>query len=82
MKDMTDYDAFYGEFRAVSCEWIGEEDERCRMPNIFGKSYCKHHYHRVFRTTSDEEYEKEVEVNIKESCELGKQLINKELIHD
>lgn len=67
---MTDHEAFYGEYRAVTCEWIGTHDERCRQPNIFGKSYCEHHYPQVFRTSSTDEFEKEVEQDIEESKEI------------
>lgn len=76
MKSMTDHDAFYGEFRAVTCEWIGDQNERCRQPNIFGQSYCEDHHNVVFRTTSTEAYEKEVESNIVESKKLDKELVN------
>lgn len=29
------------------CQWIGD-NEGCRHPTVFGKSYCEKHYERVY----------------------------------
>jgi len=31
------------------CTWIGN-DEGCRHPTIYGKSYCEKHYDRMYLT--------------------------------
>ena len=36
-------------FRTVVCEWIGD-DEGCRHPKMYGKSYCETHYDRIYES--------------------------------
>ena len=38
MKEMTDYMAQYGPFRAVKCEWT--HPKPCLKPVAAGKAYC------------------------------------------
>ena len=73
---MTDYEAVYGEFKSVTCEWIEVDDKRCHLPSVEGRSYCDHHIRMAFRTALDEEFEKEVESEIEESKKLVLEVSN------
>lgn len=63
---MTDFEAVYGAYRAITCEWIGEKhNDRCRHPVDRGRSYCDEHHARIYRTVSTKDAMKEAENAIK-----------------
>ena len=58
---MTDFEAYYGSYRPIICEW----SDGCTERPLRGKSYCAKHYHKVFRIVSEVELEKQVDKDIK-----------------
>ena len=73
---MTDYEAVYGEYKSIICEWIDGDDETCCNDSVFGKSYCRYHSKMAYRVTSDDEFEKEVDAEIEASKHLTPEIIN------
>jgi len=69
---MTDEQAVYGPYRAVTCEW--SDPELCGTTVVPTKAYCEKHMKLAYRTVKAKEAVKETEAEIK--AEIGEEIVS------